>query len=125
MSQQTAAVGIPILSAVAATKSRQLAGIHLALGVNVVVTLASVVLAGFGCVRLASTGWLRASSQRRGGNRHRVERAVRTCRLRRREKAGRARRPVSTLRVPAAACRLIRAGVLFWARAGDLPGRTR
>lgn len=45
MPQQAAAVGIPILSAVAATKTMQLAGIHLALGVNVVVTLASVLLA--------------------------------------------------------------------------------
>jgi hypothetical protein len=45
MSQQVAAtVGIPILSGVAATQSVQLTGIHLALGVNVVVTLASVVL---------------------------------------------------------------------------------
>jgi hypothetical protein len=43
--QVAAAVGNPVLSAVAATKSVQLAGIHLALGVNVVVTLASVVLA--------------------------------------------------------------------------------
>ncbi|HEV8561986.1 MAG TPA: MFS transporter [Actinophytocola sp.] len=45
MTQQVAiTVGIPILSAVAATQSVRLTGIHLALGVNVVVTLASVVL---------------------------------------------------------------------------------
>jgi MFS family permease len=40
-------VGIPVLSAVAATQAVELTGIHLALGVNVVVTLVSViVLAG-------------------------------------------------------------------------------
>ena len=45
MTQQVAiTVGIPILSAVAATQSVQLTGIHLALGVNVVVTLASAAL---------------------------------------------------------------------------------
>jgi MFS family permease len=45
MTQQVAiVVGIPILSAVAATQSVRLTGIHLALGVNVAVTLASVVL---------------------------------------------------------------------------------
>lgn len=45
MTQQVAiTVGIPILSAVAATQSVQLTGIHLALSVNVAVTLASVVL---------------------------------------------------------------------------------
>jgi MFS family permease len=48
MTQQVAiVVGIPILSAVAATQSVRLTGIHLALGVNVVVTLASVVLVWF------------------------------------------------------------------------------
>jgi MFS family permease len=45
MTQQVAlTVGIPILSAVAATRSDALAGLHLALGVNVAVTLASAVL---------------------------------------------------------------------------------
>jgi MFS family permease len=49
MTQQVAIViGIPILSAIAATQSVRLTGIHLALGVNVVVTLASVVLVWFG-----------------------------------------------------------------------------
>lgn len=44
MTQQVAiTIGIPILSAVAATQSAQLAGYHLALTVNVAVTLASVV----------------------------------------------------------------------------------
>jgi hypothetical protein len=37
-------VGIPILSAIAATQSVELVGIHLALGVDVAVTLASVAL---------------------------------------------------------------------------------
>jgi hypothetical protein len=45
MTQQVAiTVGIPILSAIAATQSLQLVGIHLALVVNVIVTLASVIL---------------------------------------------------------------------------------
>jgi MFS family permease len=49
MTQQVAiTVGIPILSAVAATHSVELAGIHLALSVNVAVTLISVVLIWFG-----------------------------------------------------------------------------
>jgi len=42
--QVAAAVGIPILSSVPATQSVQLTGIHLALGVDVVATLAGVVL---------------------------------------------------------------------------------
>jgi hypothetical protein len=49
MTQQVAiTVGIPILSAVAATRSVELAGIHLALSVNVAVTLLSVLLVWFG-----------------------------------------------------------------------------
>ena len=49
MTQQVAiTIGIPILSAIAATRSAELAGIHLALGVNVAVTLVSVVLVWFG-----------------------------------------------------------------------------
>ncbi|MFI7705240.1 MFS transporter [Nonomuraea sp. NPDC049480] len=49
MTQQVAiTVGIPILSALAATQSVELAGIHLALSVDVAVTLASVVLIWFG-----------------------------------------------------------------------------
>src|SRR4029434_9202855 len=45
MTQQVAlTVGTPMLSAVAATQSVQLTGFHLALGVTVAVTLASVVL---------------------------------------------------------------------------------
>jgi MFS family permease len=49
MTQQVAiTIGIPILSAVAATRGAELAGLHLALGVNVAVTLASVVLIWFG-----------------------------------------------------------------------------
>jgi len=49
MTQQVAiTVGIPILSAVAATQSVQLAGLHLALGVNVAVTLTSVIVIWFG-----------------------------------------------------------------------------
>ncbi|MGW0801410.1 MFS transporter [Nonomuraea sp. NPDC002799] len=44
MTQQVAiTVGIPVLSAVAATQSVELTGIHLALSVNVAVTLASVI----------------------------------------------------------------------------------
>ena len=42
--QVAAAAGILILSSVAATQSVQLTGIHLALSVDVAVTLASVVL---------------------------------------------------------------------------------
>jgi MFS family permease len=49
MTQQVAiTVGIPILSAVAATQSVTLTGIHLALALNVAVTLTSVVLIWFG-----------------------------------------------------------------------------
>jgi MFS family permease len=49
MTQQVAiAVGIPILSAVAATQSVQLTGIRLALGVDVAVTLVSVAVVWFG-----------------------------------------------------------------------------
>jgi MFS family permease len=45
MTQQVAiTIGIPLLSSVAATQSRQLTGIHLALSVDVVVTLLSVAL---------------------------------------------------------------------------------
>lgn len=49
MTQQVAlVVGIPILSSVAATQSSQLAGLHVALGVNVAITLVSVALVWFG-----------------------------------------------------------------------------
>jgi MFS family permease len=49
MTQQVAiTVGIPILSAVAATQSVELTGIRLALGVDVAITLVSVVLIWFG-----------------------------------------------------------------------------
>lgn len=45
MTQQVAiTIGIPILGSVAATRSVELTGIHLALGVDVAVTLASAVL---------------------------------------------------------------------------------
>jgi MFS family permease len=49
MTQQVAiVVGIPFLTAIAATQSDQLTGIHLALGVDIAVTLVSVVLVWFG-----------------------------------------------------------------------------
>jgi MFS family permease len=49
MTQQVAlTVGIPFLGAVAATQRVELSGIHLALSVNVVVTLVSVVLVWYG-----------------------------------------------------------------------------
>jgi MFS family permease len=49
MTQQVAiTIGIPILSSIAATQSVELTGIHLALSVNVAVTLVSVVLLWFG-----------------------------------------------------------------------------
>ncbi|MET4781276.1 hypothetical protein ABIB56_001268 [Glaciihabitans sp. UYNi722] len=49
MTQQIAlTVGIPLLSSIAATQTIQLAGIHLALGANVTVTLGSVVLIWLG-----------------------------------------------------------------------------
>jgi MFS family permease len=49
MTQQVGiTVGIPILSSIAATQSAELAGIHLALGVNVAVTLVSVLLVWVG-----------------------------------------------------------------------------
>ncbi len=49
MTQQVAiTVGIPVLSTVAATQSVELTGIHLALSVNVVVTLASVIFIWYG-----------------------------------------------------------------------------
>lgn len=49
MTQQVAiTIGIPMLSAVAATQSIELTGIHLALSVNVAVTLASVVVIWIG-----------------------------------------------------------------------------
>ena len=41
-------VGIPLLSAIAATRASQLAGIHLAIGVDVAVTLAAVLLVWLG-----------------------------------------------------------------------------
>jgi MFS family permease len=65
MTQQVAiTVGIPILSAVAATQTVQLTGIHLSLGLNVVVTLASVVLVWFGLRRRISQADPRVSEQR-------------------------------------------------------------
>jgi hypothetical protein len=49
MTQQVAiTAGIPILSSVAATQSVELTGIHLALSVDVAVTLVSVVFIWFG-----------------------------------------------------------------------------
>ncbi|MEU4391531.1 MFS transporter [Kribbella sp. NPDC023855] len=52
MTQQVAiSVGIPILSAIAATRSIELTGIHFALGVNVVVTLVSAGLVWIGLSR--------------------------------------------------------------------------
>ncbi|WP_329492739.1 MFS transporter [Kitasatospora herbaricolor] len=49
MTQQVAiTVGIPILSSIAATQSAELTGIHLALSVNVAVTLVSVAFIWFG-----------------------------------------------------------------------------
>jgi MFS family permease len=54
MTQQVgSAVGIPVLSAVAATQTAQLTGIHVALGVDVVVTLASAVLVWLGLRRFS------------------------------------------------------------------------
>jgi MFS family permease len=69
MTQQVAiTIGIPILSAVAATQSVELTGIRLALGVNVAVTLASVGLIWF---RLRPRGEQRTQRvlfQRRGSS---------------------------------------------------------
>ena len=49
MTQQVAiTVGIPILGSIAATQSVELTGIHLALGVDVALTLASVVVVWLG-----------------------------------------------------------------------------
>jgi len=49
MTQQVAlTVGVPFLGAIAATRSVELTGIHLALGVNVTVTLVSVVFIWYG-----------------------------------------------------------------------------
>ncbi|XVS67381.1 MFS transporter [Actinosynnema sp. CA-299493] len=49
MTQQVAiTIGIPVLSAIAATQSTELAGIHLALTVNVVFTFAGIALVWFG-----------------------------------------------------------------------------
>ena len=49
MTQQVAfAIGIPLMGAIAATQSVELTGIHLAIGVNTAVLLASVVLVWFG-----------------------------------------------------------------------------
>lgn len=49
MTQQVAVtIGIPIMASIAATQSVELTGIHLAIGVNVAVTLASVVFVWFG-----------------------------------------------------------------------------
>jgi hypothetical protein len=49
MTQQVAiTIGIPILSAITATQAVQLAGIHLALSVDVAVTLISMALIWFG-----------------------------------------------------------------------------
>ncbi|MFI6326310.1 MFS transporter [Nonomuraea sp. NPDC050556] len=55
MTQQVAVtIGIPILSAVAATQSVELTGIHLALVVNVAVTLAAAALVWYGLRRRAA-----------------------------------------------------------------------
>jgi hypothetical protein len=55
MTQQVAlTVGAPIMVSIAATQSVELTGTHLALGVNVAVTLASVVVIWFG---LRPRGW--------------------------------------------------------------------
>ena len=52
MTQQVGiTVGIPVLSAIAATQAAELPGIHLALIVNVVVTLAAAALVWFGLGR--------------------------------------------------------------------------
>ncbi|MET9616697.1 MFS transporter [Kitasatospora indigofera] len=57
MTQQVAiTVGIPILSSIAATQSAELAGIHLALSVNVAVTLVSVAFIWFGLRPRPETG---------------------------------------------------------------------
>lgn len=59
MTQQVGiTIGIPILSAIAATQVSQLAGIHLALTVNVIVTFVSILLAWIG---------LRARAQQSAG----------------------------------------------------------
>jgi hypothetical protein len=57
MTQQVAiVVGIPFLTAIAATQSDQLTGIQLALGVDIAVTLVSVVLVWFGLRRRGDHG---------------------------------------------------------------------
>ncbi|SPT59445.1 MULTISPECIES: MFS transporter [Actinomadura] len=57
MTQQVAiTAGVPILSAVAATRSGELTGFHFALSVNVAVTLASAVLVWFGLRRRGEDG---------------------------------------------------------------------
>jgi MFS family permease len=56
MTQQVAiTIGIPVLGAIAAIRGAELAGIHLALGVNVAVTLLSVVPLWFGLRPRAAT----------------------------------------------------------------------
>ncbi|MEO6604399.1 MAG: MFS transporter [Aeromicrobium sp.] len=57
MTQQVAlTIGIPILGSIAATQSVQLTGIHLALGVNVAVTLLSIMAIWFGLRPRDETG---------------------------------------------------------------------
>jgi MFS family permease len=73
MTQQVGiTVGIPVLSSVAATASTELAGMHLALGVDVVVTLAAVALIRLGLdPRRRSTPDDRpGTATTRRGNRH-------------------------------------------------------
>jgi len=54
MTRQVAgAVGTPVLGAVAATRAVQLTGIHVALGVDVVVTLAGAALVWAGLRRFS------------------------------------------------------------------------
>jgi MFS family permease len=49
MTQQIAVtVGIPVMGSIAATRSSELAGVHFAIGVNVVATLLSALLVWFG-----------------------------------------------------------------------------
>jgi ribonuclease PH len=59
-------IGIPILSATAATRSSELSGIHLALSVNVAVTLVAVAAVGLGLRRRGPAGAVVAASEEAG-----------------------------------------------------------
>ncbi|HYJ67863.1 MAG TPA: MFS transporter [Nocardioidaceae bacterium] len=72
--------GIPILSAIAATQSAELTGIHLALSVNVALTLVSVALVWFGLHPERRAASAASARRRRGKPIPRTRAQLRPCR---------------------------------------------